>query len=141
MTKGIASVLKHDMTAPKMTRVAVRVPHTTLDQINDWVDALGVRRSHFLGIALVAGVRSLMRASALELSWPAVAAESAAEDSAAETLTADGPDEGDTDGESLPARTGEWAALRAQVASLEAEVARLQAEVARPRGDAAGQPR
>lgn len=58
---------KHDMTAPKMTRVTVRVPKTTLDQINDWVDTLGVRRSHFLGIALVAGVRSLIRASSLEM--------------------------------------------------------------------------
>jgi len=57
-----------DMTAPKMTRVTVRVPKATLDQINEWVDALGVRRSHFLGIALVAGVRSLIRASAIELS-------------------------------------------------------------------------
>jgi len=50
-----------------MTRVTVRVPKATLDQINNWVDQLGVRRSHFLGIALVAGVRSLIRASALEL--------------------------------------------------------------------------
>lgn len=58
---------KHDMTAPKMTRVVVRVPKTTLDQINDWVDTLGVRRSHFLGIALVAGVRSLIQASALQV--------------------------------------------------------------------------
>ena len=54
-----------------MTRVTVRVPKTTLDQINAWVDAIGVRRSHFLGIALVAGVRPLMRASALEISVPA----------------------------------------------------------------------
>jgi len=57
-----------DMTAPEMTRVTVRVPKMTLDQINEWVDAIGVRRSHFLGIALVAGVRSLIRASAIELS-------------------------------------------------------------------------
>ena len=62
---------KNDMTAPNMTRVTVRVPKTTLDQINDWVDRLGVRRSHFLGIALVAGVRSLIRASALELALDA----------------------------------------------------------------------
>jgi hypothetical protein len=131
VTKRIISVLKHDMTAPRMTRVAVRVPHTTLDQINDWVDALGVRRSHFLGIALVAGVRSLMRASALELSWPAAAEELAAQKLAAEKLTADGLDDSDTDGGEPDAQAGEWAALRAQVASLEAEVARLQAEVAR----------
>ena len=58
---------KYDMSTPHMTRVTVRIPKTTLDQINDWVDTLGVRRSHFLGIALVAGVRSLIRASALEL--------------------------------------------------------------------------
>jgi hypothetical protein len=58
---------KRDMTAPKMTRVTVRVPKTTLNQIDDWVEALGVRRSHFLGIALVSGVRSLMRASALKV--------------------------------------------------------------------------
>jgi len=115
-------VLKHDMTAPKMTRVAVRVPHTTLDQINDWVDALGVRRSHFLGIALVAGVRSLMRASALELSWPA----------AADEPTADDPDDS--------AASGEPAALTAQVTSLEAEIVRLQAEVARWQAQAEKQP-
>ncbi len=66
MTNETHLIQKSDMTAPKMTRVAVRVPKTTLDQINDWVDTLGVRRSHFLGIALVAGVRSLIRASALD---------------------------------------------------------------------------
>ena len=58
---------KYDMSTPHMTRVTVRIPKTTLDQINDWVDTLGVRRSHFLGIALVAGARSLIQASALEL--------------------------------------------------------------------------
>lgn len=58
---------KHDMTTPKMTRVTVRVPKTTLDQINEWVDTLGVRRSHFLGIAIVAGARTLISASALEV--------------------------------------------------------------------------
>jgi hypothetical protein len=57
-----------DMSTPEMTRITVRVPKATLDQINQWVDLLGVRRSHFLGIALVAGARSLIRASALELS-------------------------------------------------------------------------
>jgi len=55
-----------DMTTPKMTRVAVRVPKATLDQINSWVDALGVRRSHFLGIALVVGSRLLLKASAVD---------------------------------------------------------------------------
>ena len=59
---------RSDMSTPEMTRITVRVPRATLDQINDWVDSLGVRRSHFLGIALVAGARSLIRASALELS-------------------------------------------------------------------------
>jgi hypothetical protein len=44
----------------------VRVPKTTLDQIGQWVDALGVRRSHFLGIALVAGSRLLVRACSPE---------------------------------------------------------------------------
>jgi metal-responsive CopG/Arc/MetJ family transcriptional regulator len=67
VSKSDKMTQKSDMTAPNMTRVTVRVPKTTLDQINDWVDRLGVRRSHFLGIALVAGVRSLIRASALEL--------------------------------------------------------------------------
>lgn len=55
-----------DMTTPRMTRVAVRVPKTTLDQINSWVDSLGVRRSHFLGIALVVGSRLLLKASAVD---------------------------------------------------------------------------
>jgi len=55
-----------DMTTPRMTRVAVRVPKATLDQINTWVDALGVRRSHFLGIALVVGSRLLLKASAVD---------------------------------------------------------------------------
>jgi hypothetical protein len=57
-----------DMSTPEMTRITVRVPQATLDQINQWVDTLGVRRSHFLGIALVAGARALIRASALEVS-------------------------------------------------------------------------
>lgn len=55
---------KQSMTTPKMTRVTVRVPKATLAQINEWVSALGVRRSHFLGIALVSGARSLMQANA-----------------------------------------------------------------------------
>lgn len=111
------------MTAPKMTRVAVRVPHTTLDQINDWVDALGVRRSHFLGIALVAGVRSLMRASALELSWPAPTDESG------EPAEGQEPD-------TSQAHAAEWEALTALVEQLAAQVAQLQAEVASLRGEA-----
>jgi hypothetical protein len=102
------------MTAPKMTRVAVRVPHTTLEQINDWVDALGVRRSHFLGIALVAGVRSLMRASALDLSWPAPAA----------GMGRDAP------------YAAEVEALSALVKQLEASVLLLQAKVASLEGEA-----
>ena len=111
-------MLKQDMTAPKMTRVAVRVPHTTLEQINDWVDALGVRRSHFLGIALVAGVRSLMRASALDLSWPAPAAE---EDAG---MGRDAP------------YAAEVEALSALVKQLEASVLLLQAKVASLEGEA-----
>ena len=58
---------KDDMTTPKMTRVTVRVPKATLDQINQWVDSLGVRRSHFLGIALVVGSRLLLRAGAVDM--------------------------------------------------------------------------
>ena len=56
----------HEMAAPKMTRVTVRVPKATLEEINQWVDELGVRRSHFLALALVAGARSLMQACAFE---------------------------------------------------------------------------
>ncbi|MBN1936309.1 MAG: hypothetical protein JW934_16705 [Anaerolineae bacterium] len=57
----------HDMTTPAMTRATVRVPEATLAQIDRWADALGVRRSHFLGIALVAGARSIIRSCAPEL--------------------------------------------------------------------------
>jgi uncharacterized small protein (DUF1192 family) len=99
-----------------MTRVTVRIPKTTLDQINDWVDTLGVRRSHFLGIALVAGVRSLIRASALEL---ALAAETdfekarepeSAQDAATKESLVDIVD-----------------TLRAEVTVLKAEIANLKA--------------
>jgi hypothetical protein len=112
-----------DTSAPKMTRVTVRVPRTTLDQINDWVDALGVRRSHFLGIALVAGVRSLMRASALELSLGSL--NPAQPDTA---MSAKGP--GQEAAQSELANLDELArtieALDSQVASLQAEVAGLK---------------
>jgi hypothetical protein len=60
----------YDMTAPEMTRVTVRVPKAMLDQIDRWVDSLGVRRSHFLGIALVAGSRLLVRACVPEALVP-----------------------------------------------------------------------
>lgn len=60
----------YDMTAPEMTRVTVRVPKTTLDQIGQWVDELGVRRSHFLGIALVAGSRLLVGTCSREILAP-----------------------------------------------------------------------
>lgn len=116
-------MLKQDMTAPKMTRVAVRVPHTTLEQMNDWVDALGVRRSHFLGIALVAGVRSLMRASALDLSWPAPADEP------------EQPEEDAGMGRDAP-YAAEVEALSALVKQLEASVLLLQAKVASLEGEA-----
>jgi hypothetical protein len=108
--------IKHDMTTPKMTRVTVRVPKTTLDQINDWVDALGVRRSHFLGIALVAGVRSLIRASALEV---VPSSEEAGQRAAAgDAVDADefGPDEAVT----------EIATLKAEIAVLREQLAALQ---------------
>ena len=111
----------HDMTAPKMTRVTVRVPKTTLDQINEWVDTLGVRRSHFLGIALVAGVRSLIRASALELSL-------------AYETTALQPD-----GNRSPQEAGQQAA-EPESTNMEAVVQRvetLQAELSRTRAEVA----
>ena len=107
---------KHDMTAPKMTRVTVRVPKTTLDQINDWVDTLGVRRSHFLGIALVAGVRSLIQASALEMS---LAPEGNLHPDSAPD--AEEPAEG-----SVPASRD---TLAETVEALRSEIARLQSEV------------
>jgi hypothetical protein len=110
---------KHDMTTPKMTRVTVRVPKTTLDQINDWVDTLGVRRSHFLGIALVAGVRSLMRASALEMS-----------------LSSEGSLQSDTDApvkepaqQTAKLDSIDFDGLNHVVKALKVEVASLQAEV------------
>ncbi len=114
---------KHDMTTPKMTRVTVRVPKTTLDQINDWVDTLGVRRSHFLGIALVAGVRSLMRASALEMSLSSAGslqsdADSPVKEPAQQPAKSDSID---SDGLNHVVK-----ALKAEVASLQAEVTDLR---------------
>jgi uncharacterized protein YceH (UPF0502 family) len=108
--------VKHDMTTPKMTRVTVRVPKTTLDQINDWVDALGVRRSHFLGIALVAGVRSLIRASALEV---------APSSEEARQQAAEG-DSANTDDGELQKAEAEIAALKAEIAVLREQLAALQ---------------
>jgi hypothetical protein len=100
-----------DMTAPKMTRVTVRVPKTTLDQIDEWVEALGVRRSHFLGIALVAGVRSLIRASAIELS---LAPKELDQEPGQQTAE---PDRADVQ------------TLTQMVGALQADLGRLQAEV------------
>lgn len=127
-----------DMTAPKMTRVTVRVPKTTLDQINNWVDTLGVRRSHFLGIALVAGVRSLMRASALE---------SALESSALRS-TARSPDESLSATERVPTEeraevaldTATTETIGEAVRALQSEVARLEDEIATLRAQAHTQP-
>ncbi len=97
----------------------MRVPKTTLDQINDWVDTLGVRRSHFLGIALVAGVRSLMRASALEMS-----------------LSSEGSLQSDTDApvkepaqQTAKLDSIDFDGLNHVVKALKVEVASLQAEV------------
>jgi hypothetical protein len=113
----------YDMTAPEMTRVTVRVPKATLDQIDRWVESLGVRRSHFLGIALVAGSRLLVRTCIPE------------------ALTAQGEAHvGDE-----VARTGSQAAgddaeapltlrlevMQAEIVALRAEVAELQDELAR----------
>jgi hypothetical protein len=112
--KRIDMTQKRNATAPKMTRVVVRVPKTTLDQINEWVDALGVRRSHFLGIALVAGVRSLMHASELKMPLPmegSVSAEKPAQRAAE-------PGASDMD------------ELRQVVQTLKTEMADLQAEIA-----------
>jgi hypothetical protein len=116
------------MTAPKMTRVTVRVPRTTLDQINDWVDTLGVRRSHFLGIALVAGVRSLIRASALEI---ALASAGAVE-------TATRPP-GQAREALVPVST-DIEALSGAVETLQTEVIRLQTEIAELRAQLNPQP-
>jgi TolA-binding protein len=114
-----------DTSAPKMTRVTVRVPRTTLDQINDWVDALGVRRSHFLGIALVAGVRSLMRASALELS---LAPEGSARPGAGQLANAAGQQMATPDATGSDEFVKMIEALNSQVASLQAEVADLKGQ-------------
>jgi hypothetical protein len=111
------------MTAPEMTRVTVRVPKTTLDQINEWVDALGVRRSHFLGIALVAGVRSLIRASAVELS---LAHEAAVQLDADVTSEEAQPQADKADPASLQTLAQTVKALQAELARTRAEVAALR---------------
>lgn len=120
MTKGTYMAETHDMSAPKMTRVTVRVPRTTLDQINEWVDALGVRRSHFLGIALVAGVRALMHASALEM--PLAAAHSVQTN--AELIARSSA----SDDEALGG-VADLDAVAQMIQTLEAEVTRLQSEI------------
>jgi hypothetical protein len=116
-----------DMTAPKMTRVTVRVPKTTLDQINEWVDALGVRRSHFLGIALVAGVRSLIRASAVELL--SLAPEAAAQPGAVFKPREAGQQAAEPDRANVRALTQTVEALQADLARVRAEVAVLREQV------------
>jgi hypothetical protein len=120
---------KHDMTAPKMTRVTVRVPKTTLDQINDWVDTLGVRRSHFLGIALVSGVRSLIHASALELSLAAGDTSSPGKDTKSDPAPADAD---------ALAQTVE--ALRTEVETLQVEISELRDQLQAQRGPTTGHP-
>lgn len=121
-------VQMHDMTAPEMTRVAVRVPCTTLDQINVWVDTLGVRRSHFLGIALVAGVRSLIQASALEVPFGSLRSPNA--DVGLETapgrIASDMPDDSDSLAQTVRA-------LRSEVTRLQSEIADLKAQLQRSR--------
>jgi TolA-binding protein len=121
----------YDMSAPKMTRVTVRVPRTTLDQINDWVDALGVRRSHFLGIALVAGVRSLMRASALELS---LAPQHPAQSDMALPAGEPGQETIQSELVNLDELARAIEALNSQVASLQAEVADLKGQLRTQQG-------
>ena len=123
--KGFILVQTHDMTAPKMTRVAVRVPKTTLDQINDWVDTLGVRRSHFLGIALVAGVRSLIRASALDTTQAGERVDrahtGAPDAETASALSSSGADDSQTLRETVDTLMNELASLRTEVAVLRGE--------------------
>ena len=120
----------HDMTAPEMTRVAVRVPCTTLDQINTWVDMLGVRRSHFLGIALVAGVRSLIQASALEVSFGSPrylqTDVEPADESAPDVVASDTLDDPDSLAQTVRA-------LRSEVTRLHSEIAGLKAQLQRSR--------
>ena len=104
-----------DMSTPEMTRITVRVPQATLDQINQWVDMLGVRRSHFLGIALVAGARALIRASALDLSLRA-------EDERAGGQGLDQAADADPPGSPVQA---DLARLRAEVAQLREQMGTL----------------
>ena len=129
MTKETHVLQKNDMTAPKITRVAVRVPKTTLDQINDWVDTLGVRRSHFLGIALVAGVRSLIRASALDTTQAGERVDRA-QTGALDAETASVLSSSDAD---------DTQTLRETVDTLRKELASLRTEVAVLRGEATDQ--
>ena len=110
---------KHDMTAPKMTRVTVRVPKTTLDQINDWVDTLGVRRSHFLGIALVAGVRTLIQASALTPDADALPIQEDAQSNHVSAAEQPSPN----------TKEGNRAVLAETIAGLQTQVASMQAQI------------
>lgn len=118
----------HGMTAPEMTRVTVRVPKTTLDQIGQWVDSLGVRRSHFLGIALVAGSRSLMRTCSPE------------------TFAVPGPEKATDDGGSVPGQRVGWGSgeaprgesPQAEQAMVESTVSEMQAEIAALRAEVLG---
>jgi hypothetical protein len=126
VTKEDEMTQMDDMTAPKMTRVTVRVPKTTLDQINEWVDALGVRRSHFLGIALVAGVRSLIRASAVELS---LAPEATARPDGGFAPQGAGQHTAELDRASQRALTQTVETLKADLARTRAEVAALREQL------------
>jgi hypothetical protein len=110
-----------------MTRVTVRVPKTTLEQINEWVDTLGVRRSHFLGIALVAGVRSLIQASALEVSLASEGISRSGTSSPSEGRVQHALPGGDPS--SHDALLQQVEALRSQLRSLQAEMAELKAQL------------
>ena len=119
---------KHDMTTPKMTRVTVRVPKTTLDQINEWVDTLGVRRSHFLGIAIVAGARTLIRASALE-------APAGLHPLAPLRTPTDNPLQGTMPGEAgAPAPADDLQLMASEIGRLQAEIAFLRKQLPEERG-------
>ena len=111
VTIGVKMTKAHEMAAPKMTRVTVRVPKATLEEINQWVDGLGVRRSHFLALALVAGARSLMQACAFEPPGPA-------EPPFAELPASDQVQEVTVD-DTIPDRQAQIAALTARIQALQ----------------------
>ncbi len=47
------------MAEEEMTRVTVRVPESTKQQLDKWAETIGVRTSHFVAMALTLGAREL----------------------------------------------------------------------------------